>query len=159
MRKDFLDYKGKIYDMGLKKGEVGEPVFYILTDEGNHLTIPIVNASNINFVCNFLKSISSGIHISFHEFKQFNDIIDRVFRQYCKNQTPEYYFDNTDLKRIMNDLGITGSDIVNICRINKYPIGKSTVYDLLEGVVMHPRFSTVCKIQKALFKTARIQAM
>lgn len=87
MRKDFLDYKRKIYDMGLKEGEVGEPVFYILTDEGKHLTIPVTDASSVNFVCYYLRSISSGIPIHFYDYKQFWDVIDRVFRQYCKHST------------------------------------------------------------------------
>lgn len=160
MMKEITEYQGKIYDMGIMEGgEHGDPWFYILKDECDRLTVPLMTASQMNFVCDFLKSISSGIHIHFYDYKQFNEVIDKVFRQYCKNQRPEYYFDNTDLKRIMEKLGVTASCIVGVCNIDKNPIGRSTVYDLLEGVTHHPRFSTVCKIQKALFKIAGVQAM
>ena len=148
--KALWNYKGMILDMGMKEDDLKRPSFYILTEGMNYIQVTLDNACNIAMVRDWLDSLNTEVPCVFVDYTQFNRLIQDVFRVYGDRIGKFLNYDNTMLKTMKKDLGVSDLTISQ-----KAGVGKSTVNDLVRGVTKQPKFYTVGRIHSALFRLAK----
>ena len=148
MIQKLFNYRGLIYDMGLKEDQEGKPAFYILTETGEEIMISITNGEDVAMVRDFMKyDLNTGVYVGFEDFGQWWNQIQKVFKVYGDRIGLVMSFDREDLKNRMTALKGYASeyDVASLAGL-----GRSTVNDLTRGVTQRPRFFTICKVYSAI---------
>ena len=144
------NYEGVIYDMGLEPDTNMNPAFYILTEEGEHISVSVIRPQEIGRVNQWLNRLNTGVHVEFTNYTSWNYIIKRVFRTYCRRYGLLMHFDNTVLNRHMTTLKNLSVSEVQVAK--EAGVGVSTLNDLTRGITTRPRFFTVCSIFSAIYQ-------
>lgn len=143
------NYEGNIYDMGLEPDQNGDPAFYILTEDNEHIQVPIKIGPAIGKVSQWLRNLNTGIRIEFKDYAQFNKVIQKVFAVYGQRFGLITAFDKTALNAHMEALKgfATETDVAKLAGV-----GRSTVNDLTRGVTRRPHYFTICKVYSAIYE-------
>lgn len=147
------NYKGMILDMGLEEDDLKRPSFYVLTEDMESIQVSLDTPCNIAMVRDWLDSLNTEIPCDFVDYAQFNKLIQDVFKVYGSRFGKFLNYDNTMLKTMKKELGVSDKTISQ-----KAGVGKSTVNDLTRGLTRHPHFFTIGKIHSALFRLAKEKA-
>lgn len=81
------NYTGGIFDIGLEPDQEGNPAFYILTTEEEHISVSVIRPQEIGRVCQWLDRLNTGVNVEFKNFDHFNKIIQKVFNRYNHTST------------------------------------------------------------------------
>lgn len=143
------NYEGNIYDIGLEPDQNGDPAFYILTEDNEHIQVTITRSQELQKVMIWLNRLNTGIKIEFKDYLQFQDLIRKVFAVYGQRFGLCNTFDNRLLKAHMQALKgfATEADVAT-----EAGVGRSTVNDLVRGVTQKPHYFTICLIYSAIHR-------
>lgn len=139
------NYQGKIQDMGIEAGNNGQPCFFAMTEDLDFIQVDITTAVNIAMVRDWLDRLNTNVSVDFQDYKQFNQVIQEVFKVYADRQGKCLYYDTTFLKEMKKKLNVSDKTIGR-----KAGVGKTTVNELRRGVTLHPKFYTIGKVHSAL---------
>lgn len=145
-------YDGYIFDMGLEEDSNGDPAFYILTENNEHIQATITRPQELGRVIQWLNRLNTGIKVEFKDYAQFSKVIKKVFIVYGQRFGLVTAFDRTDLNAHMEALKgfATETDVAKLAGV-----GRSTVNDLTRGVTRRPHYFTICLIYSAIYKLER----
>lgn len=143
--KALWNYQGKIQDMGLKAGEHGQPCFFAMTEALDFIQVDMTTAVNIAMVRDWLNSLNTEVPVDFQDYRQFNQVVQEVFKVYADRLGKCLYYDNTFLKEMKQLLHVSDKTIAQ-----KAGVGKTTVNELRRGVTIHPKYYTIGKVNSAL---------
>ena len=143
--KALWDYQGLVHDMGIEADPEGTPCFYIMTDDYDFIKVDLNSPVNIGMVRSWLERLNTSIPCVFSDYKQFQELIQDVFKIYADRQGKYLNYDNTFLNNMKKTLHVTDKEISI-----KAGVGRSTVNDLTRGQTKQPKFYTVGKIHSAL---------
>lgn len=146
---NFWNYERQVFDMGLEPDDKGQPAFYILKDNGEHISVTITRSQELTRVIQWLNHLNTGVRVEFKDFEQFNRIIQKVFKIYAERQGLLMHYDNTMLKDHLTAFKGQYSEY-DVARLAG--VGRSTVNDLRRRITRRPKFFTVCKIHSAIYQ-------
>lgn len=145
-------YEGYIFDMGLEPDQNGDPSFYILTEDNEHIQVTITRPQELGRVIQWLNRLNTGIKVEFKDYAQFNKVIQKVFAVYGQRFGLVTAFDRTTLNAHMEALKGFASEY-DVARLAG--LGRSTVNDLTRGATRRPHYFTICKVYSAIHELER----